>query len=257
MLIVSFDIASKSLAVSIIDFDDNYRDKLCTITTNFRNSIKSMEAMDAAKFALSTLDQIEKVYDCMVKLLLIDVVDLIPGKKVKDTTSILRSSRLAGYLEKVDVLIDQCVKSGYRGSQEIKLLLEYQMSTNFKSNFIFAQIMGHYSKKSYEFKNSTGTIKKNSTGAIKKNSPEFDVIVIGPSLKNKLELDKSKTHSYFIEKYAKKYDANKAHAKSNLLYWLKQCGKEDMIKGIKKKNIDDIADSVTQTLSWIINSYKK
>ena len=249
MLIVSFDIASKSLAMSIIDFDDNYLTQLNEISTKFRVDIKNASAIDATTIALDVVNQLANVYDNIFNLRLIDVVDLIPGKKVKNTTSMLRSTRLAGYLQQVDKVIEQQVKIGYRGNEEIKIFLEYQMSANFKSNFIFSQIMGHFSNKDYEFKSTLEITKE-------KFKRKYDVVVIKPSLKNKLNLDKDKDYSYFMGKYAKKQSANKAHAKANLLYWLKQHDKENIISGIKKGNIDDVADSVTQALAWIIYAWE-
>ena len=135
------------------------------------------------------------------------------------------------------------------------------MSSNFKSNFIFAQIMGYFSTPDYDFINSTqfkqivadpqlnGTPDRNTIQK-KENKLHFDIVVVGPSLKNKIELDNSKPRSFFIDKYAKLYDANKAHSKSNLLWWLKMNNKENMLTGIKKKNIDDVADSFIQAFAW-------
>ena len=65
-----------------------------------------------------------------------------------------------------------------------------------------------------------------------------------------------KPYSYFINKYAKAYDANKAHSKNNFLYWTKYKNIEYMIKDIKKKNLDDIADSCNMILAWIFMKSK-
>ena len=184
--------------------------------------------------------------DNLIEPLVFDVVDLIPGKKLKETDVVLRASRLRGYLQYVD---DTYLKSIAIGELDsCKLLVEYQMGPNNKSNSVCSQILYHYADNDIEFKNTNTSV--NITKPVE-NRLKYNIEIIGPSLKNKINLDKDKSRQFFISKYAKTYDANKKHSVANMLYWLKTKSAEHMIKNINKKNLDDIADSVTMSLAWI------
>ena len=49
---------------------------------------------------------------------------------------------------------------------------------------------------------------------LKKNI-SYSTEIVGPSLKNKINLDKSKDYHFFLNKYVNNYDANKNHSKHN------------------------------------------
>ena len=330
MFIISYDIASKSLAMSIIYFIDEWRDDLQKINTEFHNEKQTCDtSVDLCKCVLKYIDKMEALVDGLIKPIILDVVDLIPGKKLKETSVILRASRLASYLKYVDFLIDTHI--GYGNKH--KVLLEYQMGPNDQSRNVGSQILLHYAtvdtgfkcvhgvaSKICDFKGSDDSQNLSATVASKielisignnfifkgsddsqnlsatvaskielisignnfifKGSDDsqnlsatvadmnafndklielehenqldrYDVEIVGPSLKNKINLVKDQPHSFFIQKYTKSYDANKAHSKANFLYWIKTKKAELMIKNIKKKNLDDIADSVNMTLAWI------
>ena len=274
MFIISYDIASKSLAMSIIYFNDEWRDDLQKINTEFYNEKQTCDtSVDLCKCVLKYIDKMEALVDGLIKPIILDVVDLIPGKKLKETSVILRASRLASYLKYVDFLIDTHI--GYGNKH--KVLLEYQMGPNDQSRNVGSQILLHYStvdtgfkcvhgvaSKICDFKGSDDSQNLSATVADmnafndklielehENQLDRYDVEIVGPSLKNKINLVKDQPHSFFIQKYTKSYDANKAHSKANFLYWIKTKKAELMIKNIKKKNLDDIADSVNMTLAWI------
>ena len=274
MFIISYDIASKSLAMSIIYFNDEWRDDLQKINTEFYNEKQTCDtSVDLCKCVLKYIDKMEALVDGLIKPIILDVVDLIPGKKLKETSVILRASRLASYLKYVDFLIDTHI--GYGNKH--KVLLEYQMGPNDQSRNVGSQILLHYAtvdtgfkcvhgvaSKICDFKGSDDSQNLSATVADmnafndklielehENQLDRYDVEIVGPSLKNKINLVKDQPHSFFIQKYTKSYDANKAHSKANFLYWIKTKKAELMIKNIKKKNLDDIADSVNMTLAWI------
>ena len=274
MFIISYDIASKSLAMSIIYFNDEWRDDLQKINTEFYNEKQTCDtSVDLCKCVLKYIDKLEALVDGLIKPIILDVVDLIPGKKLKETSVILRASRLASYLKYVDFLIDTHI--GYGNKH--KVLLEYQMGPNDQSRNVGSQILLHYAtvdtgfkcvhgvaSKICDFKGSDDSQNLSATVADmnafndklielehENQLDRYDVEIVGPSLKNKINLVKDQPHSFFIQKYTKSYDANKAHSKANFLYWIKTKKAELMIKNIKKKNLDDIADSVNMTLAWI------
>lgn len=245
MYIISYDVASKSMAMSIIYFNDNWKQDLAKIKCDFnREIILCKVALEVCICVLKYIDQLDDFINTLIIPKIFDVVDLIPGKKLKDTTPILRASRLGAYLQYIESIIPSSVVGC-----KYKVLLEYQMGPNDKSRSICSQIMYHYAPMDKGFKNTY--IGEKSNLDFQKQPNVYDVEIIGPSLKNKINLIKDKPYSYFMQKYTKSYDANKAHSKSNFLHWIKTNKKENMIKNIKKNNLDDIADSVNMTLAWI------
>lgn len=244
MYIISYDVASKSLALSILYFNNNWKYDLKKIESEFKKETAMCKGSESiCRCALKYIDKLDTFINNLIKPLIFDVVDLIPGKKLKDVDVITRTARLNAYLTMVDcVYISKILKE----DETYKVLLEYQMGPNDKSRNVGSQILYHYSKLDDGFK-CTNDIGYGFN--LDKPSISYDIKIIGPSLKNKISIDKP--HSYFIQKYTKMYDANKAHSKSNLLQWVKNKKCEFMLDGIKKKNLDDIADSVTMAIAWI------
>jgi hypothetical protein len=253
MIIVSYDVASKSLALSIMKFNNNWKIDLDEIIKKFKLSIKKnqteLKSLDLCELVLQCISDIEVLFDTIITPLIFDVVDLIPGKKLKNTTPGLRASRLRAYLYSVDELYLNNLIDEFP-DDEFQVLLEYQMGPNDKSRNVGSQILYHYSCMDTKFKNTSAKSNNKLNNVSESNKPkEFIIDIVGPSLKNKLNM--YKPLSYFVEKYAKKYDANKKHSKETFLHWVKHKKIESMIVDIPKKNLDDIADSVNMTLAWI------
>ena len=245
MHILSYDVASKSLALSIIKFNDNWKSDLSNIKLSFDNNVvfanPNATASELCQTALDSINDLYNLLDTLIQPLVLDVVDLIPGKKVKETDVILQANRLRGYL----TYVDETHMRGIPDLEPYHVLVEYQMGPNNKSNSVCSQILYHYTTPDNGFKNVE------SRDATNTNTPKCTMEIIGPSLKNKINLDKNKTRQFFIAKYAKTYDANKKHSIANMKYWLKTKNAEHMIANVNKKNLDDIADAVTMTLAWI------
>jgi hypothetical protein len=261
MIIISYDIASKSLAASIMKFNHNYKLNLQQIIKEFHESIKTcISPVEICVCAKNTVDKIEQLMYDLIQPVYFSVVDLIPGKKMKETTVIQRTSRLKAYLNSIDVKFNQIAEKNSKEliSEEnmpVKVLLEYQMGPNDKSRNVCSQILYHYSTMDNEYKNSDNfndsfdhNIDNTNDGT---NKILYDIEIVGPSLKNKINMDPDKPYEFFAKKYVKTYDANKAHSKNNFLYWVKKINIPHMTKGIKKKNLDDIADSTNMTLAWL------
>jgi hypothetical protein len=203
-----------------------------------------LKGVEICELALQCISDIEVVFNTLITPLVFDIVDLIPGEKIKNTTPALRASRLRAYLHSVDKLYLNCLIDKFP-NDEFQVLLEYQMGPNDKSRNVGSQILYHYSPMDIKFKN-TNTIPNKIPNNLTK---EFIIDIVGPSLKNKLNM--YKPLSFFVEKYAKKYDANKKHSKATFLHWVNHKKIEHMIVNIPKKNLDDIADSVNMTLAWV------
>ena len=187
------------------------------------NNLENYTPGQICQNALDAINKISDLLDSLINLIFLDVTDLIPGKKIKDVTPLLKASRLKGYLSYID-------NTYLKNIQCYKVLIEYQMGPNFKSNSIGAQILYHYANESNSFK---------------------EVEIIGPSLKNKLNFDKIHTYEFFIKKYAKTYTANKKHTEANMLYWLKKYNFYHLLDTIKSNKLDDIADAFMMSLAWL------
>ena len=157
------------------------------------------------------------------------VFDLTQGKKLATSE---RTVLLKGCLTDVDVAVNALIE------MHPKVLIEYQMSINDKSRCVSNQVLYHYSGR-FNDCNSVG------------------VHLVGPSLKNKVCFsgDEKYLHSTFMGMYASSYTANKKHTSANLMYWLKKNDQLYIVKNIKKKNLDDIADAFVQIYGHIM--YKK
>jgi hypothetical protein len=213
MYYLSIDVANKSLAVSFIYYNKYIRYNKYIDTNNINNTVLSLNLLN------NNINNIIEYYIC-------EVTDLIPNKKVKNTTVIERSKALRNYLmelkERISIYINKL------NIKKIKLLIELQPSFNDKSKTTFNQII-------YEF----------STNEI------YKIKIMNASYKNKIYFTKALMHSNFIKKYSNNYLANKNHTKYNFLYFLKTFNLISLIKNIKKKNYDDIADSFMQMMAYI------
>ena len=255
MFVLSFDVATKSLATSLIEYDVNYIKKINKIIREFHKNKKAIFCLhDIINKKLNTkflwpdlklkyvnlfLDLLHKITTILknkIKILYLDVKDLIPGKKVSETSIVERTQKLKEYLAEIENHTNKIIPSV---QFPLNVLIEYQMGPNDKSRTISSQIMYHFSNIS-------------NLG----NSREHNIYLVGPTLKNQIWIgDEKGKYCEFVAKYKTNYSANKAHAKFNFLRLLNILGASDLIKTIKKKNIDDIADSTLMSLSWTILNY--
>jgi hypothetical protein len=241
MKVVSFDCATKSLGISIIDYNMQFDEQVSIAYQEYistkANSQNINEIIDQY---IKLLDKVNDLVDNKILIEYMDVVDIIPGKKVKETSIVERTAGLYNHLTEFDAKIlcanePLCTNKARPDIEEYTFLIEYQMGPNDKSRAVASQIMMFFSK--YCGNHGPSIIK-----------------VIGPSLKNKISIGGDDAHySNFIEKYTTNYAANKNHAKYNFIKLLAYLGKERMIKHIKKSNIDDIADSVMMSIAYYLS----
>lgn len=145
-----------------------------------------------------------------------NVFDINEGKKAKDTNIINKAEALKQTLEQFDQELD--VQNGV-------VVIEYQMSANHLSNAIFNMLVYHYANK-------------------------YPIHIIKPSLKNTIALHPDLALSNFLATSSTNYIANKLHTRCNMIYLLTMIDKLDFIKNIKKKNHDDIADTLMQAIAF-------
>ena len=176
-------------------------------------------SIDVATKSLAIgLYQIHDIDDIDNKIvpLAMDVFDLDSEKKSKDMTIDDKAKALKLVLTTFDKFIPDT---------PFQVLIEYQMNANHMSNAIFNMIVYHY-------------------------AGIAPIHTVFPSLKNSIYLHSSLKLSDFLATANANYIANKNHCKYNFLYFIVLFGHGNMIKDIKQKNIDDIADTFMQFLAF-------
>jgi hypothetical protein len=225
MYTISIDTATKSMAVSIIQYNTEIDEQIMELYKVYKETKKSVTTVaELLQLYIDLLDCVSVLVNNRIQVQHLDVVDLIPGQKMADTDVVFRTRQLYAYLTEIDTVLDKLDKL------EKKLfLLEYQMGPNIQSNMVSSQLLYHFSKYDAEIK------------------------IIGPSLKNKVYIggDDGK-YSNFVEKYKTLYAANKNHTKYNFLKLMTHLNANRTFVSIKKKNIDDIADSVLMSLAYYL-----
>ena len=155
--------------------------------------------------------------DSLVQPRLMEVHDLNDGAKVKDMSYLENAVSLKAVLTQIEEKIACFTQS------ETVVLVEYQMNANHRANAIFNMIIYHYAGR-------------------------YPLEIIKPSWKNTLALHPSLTLSAFLGRCSSNYQANKAHTRTNMKYFLTMIGRLDLLDGIAKSNQDDIADTLMQAL---------
>lgn len=192
MFYLSIDVANKSLAISFIQF--------------IKDDLKIMRPNKDIKSLLNYNNQLNN----SIKYYICEVVDLIPNKKVKETTQLQRAIALKQFLTGLKNKINNYINE--LSIEKIQILIELQPSFNVQSRAAYNQIV-------YEFCDM----------AI------YKIKIMNASYKNSISLHKDLTHSNFIKKYSNNYIANKNHTKENFLYFLKAFNLQYLIKNIKKR----------------------
>ena len=163
--------------------------------------------------------ELNDYYDSIIQPLTMQVFDISNGVKAKD----MSITDKAIELKRVLIAFDETLTLGE--DEKIIVLIEYQMNANHMSNAIFNMLLFHYAGR-------------------------YPVEVVKPSMKNTIALHPLLTIGEFLGRATTNYKANKEHTKWNMIYLLTVIDCMDMIKGIKKANQDDIADTLCQALAW-------
>ena len=249
MLILSFDCAIKNLGICLIEFDNYWYNKV--------NVILKSDILNIDK-----LKKIDIVLSNIINIKWINVIDLIPDKRITDHVD--KTYLLKSMLLSVDKTLSKY------GNIDI-VLVEYQMAPNDKCRAISAQIVYHYSgyggidvnlkksSKKSSIKSSIKSLNKHSITYANAMYPmeyidisKKEVYVVGPSLKNKFDLCIDGRYCNFAMKYSTNYKANKEHAVFNFKYFLNIMKKADILDNINNK-ISDIADAFMMTYAWLMD----
>ena len=246
--ILSIDCANKSMGVTIgqlIDLDE--------VKKTLISHLKELKS-PTAKFTPKKIMKMMKYLNYSVipvKMLYCDVIDLLPGKKLKESGVEERTSRLNGALT---FICDLNKKNGFPPFDVI--LLENQMGANDKSKEVCMKCVQYFSKPDYGFESKTKIGQTFKTSQKYVSQPAHPrIFVVNPTYKNNVYFSETGRYEVFLEKYMNLYTANKNHCKYNFLDWIKNTHNEHLIDGIPKKNLDDVADSAMQMYAWVIRTY--
>jgi hypothetical protein len=145
------------------------------------------------KSAIScALDELEEECKGFLQFLDGETADLVPGKPDAEIHTIERLKAFNDYyFRRIIPAI-----APYSSNNSLSVIIEFQEGVNSKTRIIapavVATFLSHYTAL---------------------NIPSPRIYFVGPSLKNKLNVGEKGHYAYFAERYAKSYDANKAHAK--------------------------------------------
>lgn len=156
----------------------------------------------------------------IIQPVFMNVFDINNGANIKDTSVVEKAIVLKQTLCEIDLIITPSVHS-----DKVVVLIEYQMNSNHTANAIFNMIVYHYSGK-------------------------YRIEIVKPSWKNTVSIHPKLTLSTFLGYCSSNYKANKEHTKANMIYLLTLIDKLHMIKSIKKRNHDDIADTLMQAIAF-------
>lgn len=215
MYYLSFDCANKSLAVGLYYIDADFLQSIKKIISDYEKNRDD-----------TTLPEFNKRINDLINILYVDVLDILPNKKVKDVEIIERSAMLKSAIQKVNQIVQEKIPSG----ESITVCIEYQMNVNDKSRTVYSQLIYEYA-----------------------TQEQCTIRIMKPLLKNTIYFSPELQYCHIVQKYNSVYCANKQHAALNFLYFINTFGYTEMIKSIKKKNIDDIADTFMQVMAHIIH----
>jgi hypothetical protein len=245
MLIYSFDIAIKNLGFCCIEVDENWRDKVAKIIEELYTLYDSTCTKE--EFLNQIADILKRtniIVSNIMKLKFINVIDLIPGKKVKD----VKFSELIVKLKYILACIDKTLPP-----PDI-VLIEQQMSVNDKATGVCRYVEEYYTQLRYPDEDMTYVLAGFPLENITIEDPDriVSVVLVNPNLKNKYTIDNTPELEYckFIEKYSN-YVANKKHCVANFIHYMKKHDLYNLyIKGVKGK-LDDIADSFCMAYAYL------
>lgn len=237
---LGFDCATKSLAFSLsrIDLDgfNMLKQHIRTRTQVAFEIVRRAQeliAVDPAKAAslynsVSTLAaDLDRESKSFLRLVDGEAVDLFPGKPDAEIATVERLRAVSRYVKE---RIHPAIQKAVPASQPLQVVIEFQMGPNAPARAVAAALITLFA--------------------------EEDVVIVGPTLKNKISTCEAGRYCYFAEKYSTAYGANKAHAKFNFARIEDTFGTEipDMDPPALRGHI---ADSFMQILGLLVHGPAK
>lgn len=231
MLIFGFDPAIENLGIVVVDFIVDWRDKIKKYIDDLDdlyNKIESLNTLEFLSKSLQIINELDSFVSKIIHIRWFNVIDLIPGRKIKDVDQCERTRLLKTVLCALDKQFDK----------PSLVLIEYQMGPNDISRNLASQIMYHYVDNAtnvFNLKSQKNRLEESNeciTYAVKDfpidtsidtsicNTTSCEVKFIPAGLKNSYHVTKNGIYSNFISK-SSNYVANKAHTSYNFEYFIK------------------------------------
>jgi hypothetical protein len=193
---LSFDCATKTFAFSLSRID---LDAYAAASAQLRRRLEAAREVasraaaldqpaDAARLVAALEVEVPKLAaEVRSYLRLVDgaTSDLFPGRPDADISTVERLRAVARY-------VAQRIRPALRvvpADERLRVVIEYQMGANARARAVAAALVALFA--------------------------EDDVIIVGPSLKNKVAVCAEGRYCHFAQRYRTTYGANKAHAKFN------------------------------------------
>jgi hypothetical protein len=247
---LSFDCATKTFAFSICRVRSDLlfdvaplRARLAAARALRDAVVRDIVAYNAEKNANTTLDAalmlceklqvavaaLDAETRSVIELLDGDVVDLAPGRADADVGTVDRLRAVAAYIDRrvrpalANALGQRQMQNALM--QNAIVVIEYQMGPNARARAVAAALVALFAAER--------------------------VIIVGPSLKNRIATCEAGRYGHFLQRYSGSYGANKAHAAFNFKVLEGAFG--SAIPPTTAARRGHIADSCMQVLGHIIH----
>ncbi|MDE2097740.1 MAG: hypothetical protein KGL39_10865 [Patescibacteria group bacterium] len=219
---VGFDCATKTFGFCILKFALAYyrehRDRLWA-------TLRRAQAGRATRAEIRALDRETRG---LIRFADGDVTDLFPGRADADIHTVERVRALIRHVNARVVPSIGRLTAGHE-KKDVNVPIEFQMGPNAPARVISDALITLFH--------------------------EYNVFLVGPALKNKVWCTEAGRHCYFVEKFARVYDANKAHTAFNFEFLETTFGTEIPPTKPKKKR-GHIADSAMQVFGYVLHGDK-
>jgi len=235
---LGFDCATKTFAFSLSRIDlGAFEESKARLRTRVRAAIEVLrraaamlrDGGDAVPRAAGLVREVAPVLEAadqesraFVRLADGETVDLFPDRADDDIATVERLRAVVRYVNgRVRPAVRRLVPAG----ESVRVVIEFQMGPNARSRAVAAALVALFA--------------------------DDDVIIVGPTLKNKIATCEEGRYCYFAERYASSYGANKAHAKYNFARFEDAFGTE--IPATRPASLrGHIADSFMQVIGHLV-----
>jgi hypothetical protein len=235
---LSFDPATKSFAFCLCRVDLNHENRAAlykralAVQEILRRAAELLGAKAAEEagrlleVASASLETLRAEVSALVQIEDGATVDLFPGIADDSISSVKRLRKVARY---VKTRVYPSVAANVPDGERLCVLVEYQMCPGSPSRAIMAALVALFE--------------------------EYDVVVAGPSLKNKVAFGEKGLYCNFAVKYKTTYSANKAHTLYNFML-LEACF-GSKIPAMKPASLrGHVADSCMQVFGHVLYGQK-
>jgi hypothetical protein len=187
------------------------------------DALGAEEIVARAAPGVAALDGATRAY---VRIVDGETVDLLPGRTDADIPTVERLRALARYVARRVRPAVAAALAGETAGAPLCVLVEYQMGANARARAVAAALIALFA--------------------------EEDVVIVGPTLKNKVAVGEGGHYGDFAQRYATSYAANKAHTKHTFAVFERTFGSG--IPATRPPSLrGHIADSFMQVLGLLVH----